>query len=307
MGSFRKNAPCRRCVPASGKHPNLPLAPRRQLASFGKIAEPTVRRFVYLLPGRFPFARPPLILLDLEFLLNTQTQGLILKVRVLLLSSLIGLSLLGESAPTPAEEIVENYCAATKHQEQTVRAASMEVEISGSLPKLQKQGKLHALRHITTLGRITYDALHFQGDNTIKKEVINRYLQQETETIGDPTVAVTPANYKFKYKGHQMLDGRDSFVFQVSPKTKRARLYKGELWIDAATYLRVRESGKLVKTPLGVRDVTFVRRYDIQNGISVPRQLQSVTDVWFYGKAELTVDYANFSVEPLHAGDAENQ
>jgi hypothetical protein len=241
------------------------------------------------------------------FQLYTQTQGLILKVRVLLLSSLIGLSLLAESAPTAADAIVENYCAATRRQDETVRAASMEVEISGSLPKLQKQGKLRALRHITALGRITYDALRFQGDNTIKKEVINRYLQQETESTGDPTVAVTPANYKFKYKGRQMLDGRDSYVFQVSPRTKRNKLYKGELWIDAATYLRVRESGKLVKTPLGVRNVTFVRRYDIQNGISVPRQLQSVTEVWFFGKAELTVDYANFSVESPRAGDAENQ
>ena len=70
-----------------------------------------------------------------------------MKVRVLLLSSLIGLSLLAESAPTAADAIVENYCAATRRQDETVRAASMEVEISGSLPKLQKQGKLHALRH----------------------------------------------------------------------------------------------------------------------------------------------------------------
>ena len=228
-----------------------------------------------------------------------------MRVRVLLLSSLIGLSLLAETATTPADAIVENYCAATRRQEQTVRGASMEVEISGSLPKLQKQGRLHALRHITALGRITYDALRFQGDNTIKKEVINRYLQQEAEAISDPAVAVTPDNYKFKFKGRQALDGRDAYVFQVAPKAKRAKLFKGELWIDAATYLPVREAGKLVKTPLGVRNVTFVRRYDIENGISVPRQLQSTTDVWFFGKAELTVDYANFSVEPPRAGDAE--
>ncbi len=228
-----------------------------------------------------------------------------MKVRVLFLSILTALAVLAESTPA-ANEIVENYCAAARRQEQTVRNASMEVEISGSLPKLQKQGKLRALRHITALGRITYEALRFQGDNTIKKEVINRYLQQEETATGDPAVALTPDNYKFKYKGRQALDGRDSYVFQVSPKKKREKLYKGELWIDAATYLPVREAGKLVKTPLGVRNVTFVRSYDIQNGISVPRQLQSVTDVWFFGKAELTVDYAHFSVDPPRAGDADN-
>lgn len=188
-----------------------------------------------------------------------------------------------------------------------MRGASMEVEISGSLPKLKKEGRLHAFRHITALGRITYDALRFQGDNTIKKEVINRYLQQEIASSGDPSIALTPDNYKFKYKGRQELDGRDSYVFQVTPKKKREKLYKGELWIDAATYLPVREAGRLVKTPLGVRGVTFVRRYGIQNGVSVPRQLQSVTDVWFFGKAELTVDFANFSIENPRAGDADNQ
>jgi hypothetical protein len=212
-------------------------------------------------------------------------------------------SVLAESAPSAADSIVDNYCAASRRQDQAVRGASMEVEISGSLPKLKKEGKLHALRHITTLGRITYDALHFSGDNTIKKEVINRYLQQELEAVADPTIAVTPDNYKFKFKGKQALDGRDAYLFQVSPRKKRDKLFKGELWIDAATFLPVRESGKFVKTPLGVRTVSFVRRYDIRNGIAVPLQLQSVTDVWFFGRAELTVDFANFSIDNPRATD----
>ena len=230
-----------------------------------------------------------------------------MRVRVFLLCSLTGLALLAESAPTAADSIVENYCAAAKRQDQAVRGASMEVEISGFLPKLKKMGRLHALRHLTALGRITYDALGFQGDNTIKKEVINRYLQQEAESMGDPTIAVTPANYKFKFKGRQNLEGSQVYVFQVTPHKKRERLYTGELWIDAATYLPVREAGRLVKTPLGVRGVTFVRLFEIRNGIAVPRQLQSVTDVWFFGKAELTIDYANFSIENPRAADADNQ
>lgn len=230
-----------------------------------------------------------------------------MKVRVLLLSSLIGLSVLAESTPSPTDEILENYCAAAKRQEQMVRGASMEVEISGTLPKLKKQGRLHALRHITTLGRITYDAFRFQGDNTIKKEVINRYLEQEAESQNDRSIAVTPDNYRFKYKSTTRLDGRDAYVFQVTPRKKRPKLFKGELWIDTETYLPVREAGKLVKTPLGVKAVTFVRRYDIRNGIAVPVQMQSVTDVWFFGKAELTVDFANFSIDSPRAGDADNQ
>ncbi len=242
-------------------------------------------------------------------------------------AGLVGWSLLAQSSPSSTETsagqqaasgkpaqfnrssrlagdaIVENYIAAAQRQNQMVRGASMEVEISGSLPKLQKQGKLHALRRITNLGRITYEAFHFQGDNTIKKEVINRYLEQEAESLGDPSIAVAPNNYKFKYKGSAEMDGRDTYVFQVAPRKKREKLYKGELWIDAATYLPVREAGRVVKTPMGVRTVTFVRSYGIENGIAVPRRLESETEVWFFGKAELTVDFANFSVDNQHAGE----
>ena len=58
----------------------------------------------------------------------------------------------------------------------------MEVEIAGAIPKLKKQGRLHALRRISALGRITYDALKFEGDNTVKREVIARYLSAEAES-----------------------------------------------------------------------------------------------------------------------------
>ena len=61
-------------------------------------------------------------------------------------------------APAP-ERIVENYCAATRGQDRMIQAASMNVEIAAAIPKLKKQGKLHALRRITALGHITRMAI----------------------------------------------------------------------------------------------------------------------------------------------------
>jgi hypothetical protein len=234
-----------------------------------------------------------------------------LKFCVLLLFVIACISVAADSAVVFPDTIVENYCAASRNQEQALKGASMDVEILGSLPKLKKQGKLHALRHISSLGRITYEMLRFEGDNTVKKEVIARYLTAESEAQHDPSLGVTPQNYRFKYKGHGQLDGRDVHMFQVSPKQKRQGLFKGEIWIDAATYLRVQESGYLVKSPsMAIRKVAFVRKYEIRNGISVPRQVQSVTDTWLVGKAELTIDYTNFSIDSRKqgvAGDTDGQ
>jgi hypothetical protein len=73
-------------------------------------------------------------------------------------------------------------------------------------------------------------------------------------------------------------------------------LFKGEIWIDAATSLRVRESGRLVKNPsIFVKSVEFVREYEIRDGISVLRQIRTVVDTRLVGPAELTIAFRNVS------------
>ena len=77
--------------------------------------------------------------------------------------------------------MVGHYLDATQAQQDTMRGGSVEMDIDATLPKLQKQGKLHALKNITKLGKITYHALGFSGDNSVKTEVIARYLKAEID------------------------------------------------------------------------------------------------------------------------------
>lgn len=207
---------------------------------------------------------------------------------------------LAEEAATPPDQIVENYCTATQFEQQSFDGASMQVEIHASLPKLKKRGRLRGLRRISKLGRITYDHLVFDGDGTVKNQVIARYLNAEMEAQDRqaPKLAVTPANYKFHYKTKAVLDGRPLYIFSVSPRKKRVGLFKGELWIDAATYLPLLESGYWVKSPsIFLKKVAFTRRFEIRDGISVPRQVASTVDTRIWGPAELEIDFTNFSVD----------
>lgn len=209
--------------------------------------------------------------------------------------------MVAETPADPSDAIVENYCTASAAQERVLKGASMEVEMDASLPKLQKHGRLHALRRISPLGLIRYDQARFEGDNIVNKEIISRYLTAEVETQKQqsPDVAVTPRNYKFKYKGLKRFEDRDVHVFEVSPRKKREDLFKGEIWIDSRTYLKVQESGYLVKSPsIFLKKVAFIRKYEIRDGIAVPLKVLSVADVRFVGKAELTIDFTNFSIDP---------
>ena len=211
----------------------------------------------------------------------------------------VSLGLSRAATATSPDSVVENYWAASQQQERALEGSSMEVDIQASLPRLKKHGRLHGLRRISRLGRITYEALRYEGDNSVKYHVIARYLAAEAEAQaeGSPSLAVTPANYKFKYKGTRQSAGQSVEVFQVTPRRKLVGLFKGEIWIDAKTFLCLRESGRLIKPPsLFLRQIEFVKEYTIQNGISVPRQIHSVVDTRLVGPAELTIDFRNVSL-----------
>jgi hypothetical protein len=192
--------------------------------------------------------------------------------------------------------IIAQYQASVKTQQAALRGAQMNVAIDAKLPRLEKQGKLIALRTISTLGKIGYKILGFQGDDTIKQEVIARFIQAEVEQTRSDDVAITPANYKFRHKGTLEQNGHRTEMFSIIPKKKRVGLFKGDLWLDAKTGMPVRESGVFVKTPsVFLKKVEFTQEYEIHDGIAIPKHLASTADVRLVGRAELNMDFTNFT------------
>jgi hypothetical protein len=199
-------------------------------------------------------------------------------------------------AGEPAE-IIGKYLDASKADKQVLQAGSMDVDIRASVPQLKQQGWLHASRRISSLGLITYRVLRFQGDKTVKNQVIARYLEAEQQARNKQDLSVTPVNYKFKFKGERAAEGdRQVYVFDVTPRKKRLGLFKGEVWLDATSFLPVYERGRLVKNPsIFFKRVQFERAYQIQGGVAVPEYMSSRIDTRLVGPVELNIEYSNFA------------
>jgi Outer membrane lipoprotein-sorting protein len=214
-----------------------------------------------------------------------------------------------KAPPMPEQEMVTRYVEATQAQQSTLRGGTEELDIDAAVPKFKKTGKLHALKNISKLGKITYHALGFSGDSIVKTEVIANYLKAEVEAAqGQSNLSITPENYKFKYRGTQDLNGRQVYVLHLSPREKKVGLFKGELWLDAETYMPVREQGSFVKSPsFMLKKMQFVRDYELQNGVSIPQRTQSRVETRFFGQVELNINYLTFSKDAAQAGadDAE--
>lgn len=209
-------------------------------------------------------------------------------------------------APMPEEEMVSRYVEASHQQQETLRGGTMQVDIDASVPKLQKHGKLQAIKSISKLGKITYHLLGFSGDNSVKTDVIARYLKAEIDASeGGPNLSISPENYKFKYKGMQDWNGRDVYILHVTPRQKRVGLFKGELWVDAETYMPVREKGSFVKSPsIFLKKMEFVRDYQLADGVSVPQRMESKVETRFFGPVELNVNFAPFSKDEIEVESA---
>jgi hypothetical protein len=201
-----------------------------------------------------------------------------------------------DQSPPEAKEILNKYLQARGHDDQ-LRGISMEVEISAEVPKLKESGTLHALRKISRVGQVTYRVLAFQGSNVVKKDIIARYLDAEKQEQGDQDIGITPANYKFKYRGQIPSQANSpAYMFQLTPRKKKVGLFKGEIWIDSRTYLPVFEKGKLVKNPsIFFKEVEFKRGFLIRDGLAVPAYMTSTIDTRLVGKIALNISFSNFS------------
>lgn len=198
--------------------------------------------------------------------------------------------------PDPARDLLEKYWA-NSEKALPLRDIAMDVSIEASLPKLHRSGAMKALRYISKLGKITYDKLTFSGDDQIKKDVIARYLNAERDAQSRHLdIALTPKNYKFKFKGRLEQNGQQVFLYEISPRQKREGLFKGDLWIDADTGLTVRESGRLVRNPsIFFKKTEFTRHYENRDGTAYLTRMQSTVETRIVGKVEMDIRYSNFT------------
>src|SRR5205807_953772 len=91
-------------------------------------------------------------------------------------------------------------------------------------------------------------------------------------------------------------NGQKIAILQLKPKKKVVGLFDGELWIDMETGMPMREAGRFVKNPsVVIKKIEFVRDYELQNGVAIPKHLESTVDTRIVGRAELSIDFSNLT------------
>jgi predicted small secreted protein len=203
----------------------------------------------------------------------------------------------GQQDPAP-EEILNRYFE-YKHQTKPLTDYSVDVNIEAKLPSMHREGGMTATRVLKGGKDVSYRGAQFTGDNSIKGDVITRYLNGDRDSVRNPVNAsITPENYRFEHRGVAMYLDRKVHVFEVIPREKRVGLYRGELWIDMETAQPLREFGRFVRSPsVFLKDVDFVRDYHLIGTRTLPVRFITKMGTRLVGAAEVVVHFSNYKIE----------
>ena len=206
-------------------------------------------------------------------------------------ADLNGLSIPRVQSPVlPPELALQSFQSRDEQQNAGLRSYTDETLVMAELLDTSQRGAFELQRSYVAPHSLSFKPLSFTGDTFVKSNVIARLLQSEVDYVnkGDARQeALTTANYRFSYKGDQNLDGREVHVFQVKPRHKRAGLFKGHIYLDAATGSLVRSEGTVVKSPsFFIRKIEFVQDYADVARFTLPVHLHTTARARFLATSE---------------------
>jgi len=193
-------------------------------------------------------------------------------------------------APDLALQTYENRTVLQNAQLASYSASTL---IHAELPDTAQSGDYELERHYIAPRTLEFKAVHFTGDGFVKTNVIARLLQSEVDHLQKDDLSMTalsPANYKFSYKGTGEVEGRSVHIFLVKPRKKHAGLFRGRIYLNAYSGSLVRAEGSVVKSPsFFIKKIDFVQDYADVNGFTLPTHVHSDARARIVGRAVVDI------------------
>jgi hypothetical protein len=195
--------------------------------------------------------------------------------------------------PTTTESIAfARYIAWLNARDPFTESGPVALAIVASLPGLDKQGSLLAIREVGESERGEYGIVLLQEDSMVLERVIAPYFlaQRQAEDLPISSVIISPRNYKFRYAGEVEAGDKAAYIFRITPKKNHAGLIRGELWIDPVTGAPVLVTGDLVKTPsTSIRSIHIASETTFVDGYPCTRTTHMMIETRPAGLSELTI------------------
>ena len=141
-----------------------------------------------------------------------------------------------------------------------------------------------------------------KGSETVRNRVFKPLMEIEVETAAGRNRhdgSLNRINYDFQTAGSETINGHPCFVLLAVPRRPDKYLFRGRIWIHTADFSIVRIAGQPARNPsFWISRVEFVRNYQKIGDFWLPARNESLTQVKFFGRNVLTIDYGRYEISP---------
>ena len=199
-----------------------------------------------------------------------------------------------------AEEIIARLGDESRQREARMRQYSVPSTYRVTTDDGRVRAEVEAVLRYRAPGSKEFTIISEKGSETIRNRVFKPLMEVEIETAAGTNRhagSITPENYDFRLLGEEAIEGSHCYLIEASPRRTDKYLFRGRIWIHATEFSIVRIAGQPAKSPsFWISRVEFVRNYQKVGEFWLPARNESQTQVRFFGRNILTIDYGPYEI-----------
>ena len=146
-------------------------------------------------------------------------------------------------------------------------------------------------------------AIQQSNGTRLGERIVRRMLESEAEIAKDySSNDISPGNYDLRFIREENVGSQRCYVLELLPKRKDKNLVRGNIWVDARTYLLHRTEGQPAKRPSWwLRDVHMVFLYGDVEGMWLQTVSEATATVRILGQHTIVSQDVKYDIDRLVA------
>lgn len=200
--------------------------------------------------------------------------------------------------PLTATDIVQHMVRADNERMAAFTGYTSIRHYSFENTKVNKHAEMKVRVACDRIGTKNFEIISESGSGFIRNHILRRMIDAEHEASerGErEQTRIVPENYDFRLLDTEVIEGRQSYVLEISPKTNNKFLVRGRIWVDAQDFAIMRVEGSPAKNPsFWIRSVHIMQRYDRIGNFWLPVINESRAEARIFGATEVGINYSDY-------------
>jgi hypothetical protein len=214
----------------------------------------------------------------------------------------------GPAPPLPAvPEIVERMVQADNERLAALAGYSGMRHYRFENKKVNKHAEMTVRMSCGADGVKTFEVVAESGSGFVNNHILRKMIEAEEEASrkGERKESrIIPENYDFRLVGTEILDGRENYVLEITPKKATKFTIRGRIWVDAGDFAIARIEGEPAKNPsFWIRHAEVEQRYGRTGQFWLPSLNHSVAQARIFGPTEVVIEYSGYKTSAREAQD----